>query len=171
MLSSRNEMIAVGVLIFYLAFVPGFQVVRDLLSTSVGKALALAGIIYVHKKLSCSVALLLVVVYLTCKSNAWEYLTNPTAEVDAKGTKCPDGYAYDFAMKKCQVSSSMAGGVPPPPDPSEDKNASVDTPPPNNKITTAPMTTPTATMPAANTPNEKSGVQPASGTSSSAAKV
>jgi len=171
MLSSRNEMIAVGVLIFYLAFVPGFQVVRDLLSTSVGKALALAGIIYVHKKLSCSVALLLVIGFLRSQMNSWEYLTNPTAEVDAKGTKCPDGYAYDFAMKKCQVSSSMAGGVPPPPDPSEDKNASVDTPPPNNKITTAPMTTPTATMPPANTPNEKSGVQPASGTSSSAAKV
>lgn len=170
MLSSRNEMIAVGVLIFYLAFVPGFEVVRDLLSTHVGKALALAGIIYVHKYVSCSVALLLVIGFLRCQMNAWEYMTNPTAEVDPEeGTKCPDGYAYDFAMKKCQVSSSMAGGVPPPD--SSEKGASVDTPPPNKKITTAPMTTPTATMPPVKPSDNKGGVQPASGSSSSAAHV
>ena len=47
MLSSRNEWILIGLLISYLAFIPSLQMIRDILSTSVGKAAALGGIVYV----------------------------------------------------------------------------------------------------------------------------
>ena len=164
MLSSRNEMIAVGALILYLAFVPGLQVVREILSTSVGKAVALAGIIYVHKYVSCSLALLLVVGYLRSQMSAWEGFETPTTTVDPTPT-CPDGYAYDAVMKKCQVSSAASPSIPP------TSGASVNMPPPNSTISTAPMTTPRPTMPPANPPPTMGGVQPASGSSSSVAHV
>jgi hypothetical protein len=96
MLSSRTELLVVGALVVYLAFNIRFQVVKDLLSNPVGKALALAGIVYVHQKLSCSVALLLVIAYVRCSSSSWEGFTTPTATV-APVTTCPDGYALDPA--------------------------------------------------------------------------
>jgi hypothetical protein len=169
MLSRTNEMIAVGALILYLAFVPSLQLVRDLLSTSVGKAFALAAIVYVHQKVSCSVALLLVVVYL--RAGSWEGFTAPTSTVEPTMT-CPDGYALDAVTKSCMVSSSMAGSIPPAPTGSA-MGASVTTPPPNSAISTAPMTTPMPTMPPVLTtpPITSGGVQPAMSTSSSSAGV
>ena len=168
MLSRTNELIAVGALIFYLAFVPSLQVVRDLLSTSVGKAAALAGIVYVHQKVSCSVALLLVVAYVRCARTSWEGFTTPTATVQPTVT-CPDGYAYDALTKNCVTSSSVAGSIPPAPTVSS-MGASVTTPPPNSAISTAPMTTPMPTMPPV-TPNVSGGVQPSMSSSSSVSPV
>ena len=46
-LTGRNEWLVIGVLILYIALMPGFQVVRDLLSTGVGKAVGLSVIVYV----------------------------------------------------------------------------------------------------------------------------
>jgi hypothetical protein len=43
--------------------------------------------------------------------------------------------------------------------------------PPNPAMSTAPMTTPTATMPPMMPPNTSGGVQPATGSSSSAAPL
>ena len=166
MLSSRNEMIAVGVLILYIAFVPGFDIVRELLSSSIGKALALAGIIYVHKYVSCSVALLLVIVFARCGFSAWEGLTNGP---------CSNGYAWDETKKACVVSSSVTPPVPPmppPPAPSTGGTvgASVNTPPPNSNVSTAPMTTPTASMPTGPA-NTGGGPTPSTGMSSTTGTV
>lgn len=169
MLSRTNEMIAVGALIFYLAFVPSLQVVRDLLASSVGKALALAGIVYVHQKVSCPLALLLVVAYVRCARTSWEGFTTPTTTVQPTCT-CPDGYAYDAVTKECKASSSMSGSVPPTPV-ELGVGASVSTPPPNPAISTAPMTTPMPTMPPVMPPITTGGVQPATSTSSSSAGV
>lgn len=169
MLSRTNEMIAVGALIFYLAFVPSLQAVRDILLTSVGKALALAGIVYVHQKVSCSVALLLVVAYVRCARTSWEGFTTPTATVEPTCT-CPDGYAYDVVTKECKVSSAAAGSIPPMPTESS-AGASVSTPPPSSRISTTPMTTPVPTMPPVMPPITSGGVQPAMSTSSSSAGV
>lgn len=171
MLSARNEMIAVGLLIAYLAFVPGLDVVRQMLATSVGKAAALAGIVYVHKKLSCSVALLLVVAYLRCTlGSGWEGFTTPTATVSPTCT-CPDGYAYDSISKECKPTSSMSGSVPVESESSSSTaGASISTPPPNSAVSTAPMTTPMPTMPPVG-PSASGGVQPSTGSSSSVAPV
>ena len=167
MLSARNEMIAVGILIVYLAFGPSLPLVRDLLSTSVGKGLALAGIVYVYKYVSCSVALLLVVWYL--KGNSWEGFTTPTTTVQPTIT-CPDGYAYDSVSKECKPTSSMSGSVPPESTPSSSMGASVSTPPPNPAVSTAPMTTPMPTMPPV-PPSSMGGVQPSTGVSSTVGSV
>ena len=168
MLSARNEMIAVGVLIVYLAFLPSLAVVRQILSNPVGKAVALAGIVYVYQKVSCSVALLLLVGYLRCSSSR-EGFTTPTTTVQPVIT-CPDGYAYDSVSKECKPTSSMSGSVPPESTPSSSMGASVSTPPPNSAVSTAPMTTPMPTMPPV-PPSSMGGVQPSTGVSSTVGSV
>ena len=170
MLSLRNELILVGVLIFYLAFIPSLQMVRDILATSVGKAVALAAIVYVYKYVSCSAALLLVIAYVRCSKTSREMFTTPTTTVQPTVT-CPDGYAYDSVSKECKPSSSMSGSIPPSP-PESGQGAPVTTPPPNASMSTAPMTTPTVTMPPPMMPpNTSGGVQPSMGSSSSVAPV
>ena len=194
MLSSRNELILVGVLIFYIAFIPSLQMIRDILATPFGKAAALAGIVYVYKYVSCSAALLLVIAYVRCARTSREMFTTPTTTVQPTIT-CPDGYAYDAMTKECKPTSSMSGSVPlenfdansPPPTtaagspptmsntmpsaPGSGPGAPVNTMPPNSSMSTAPMTTPTATMPPMMPPNTSGGVQPATGSSSSVAPV
>jgi len=171
MLSSRNEWIVVGVLIAYLAFVPSLQIVRDLLATPIGKALGLAGIVYVYKYVSCPAALLLVIAYVRCSRSSWEGFTTPSTTVQPTCT-CPDGYAYDSVSKECKPTSSMSGSVPPPPEPSlgSTTGASVSMPPPNSSISSAPMTTPMPTMPPVSPPST-SGVQPSMGMSSTVGSV
>jgi hypothetical protein len=170
MLSSRNEWIVVGVLIAYLAFVPSLQIVRDLLATPIGKALGLAGIVYVHKYISCPVALLLVIAYVRCASANLEMFTTPTTTVQPTVT-CPSGYAYDSVTKECKPSSSMSGSVPPPEASiGSMPGASVSMPPPNSAVSTAPMTTPMPTMPPVSPPST-SGVQPSMGMSSTVGSV
>ena len=170
MLSKRNELIAVGALVLYLVFVPSVQFVREILATGVGKAAALSSIVYVQKYVSCSVALLLAIAYVRCARTSWEGFTTPTATVTPVGTQCPDGYAFDSVANTCKASSSMSGSVPPSAvEPGV--GASVTAPPPNAKLSTAPMTTPTATMGPVNPPNVSGGVQPSGGSSSSVAHV
>ena len=169
MLSARNEMIVVGLLIVYLAFIPGLAVIRQILSNPVGKAVALAGIVYVYKFVSCSVALLLVVWYVRCSRSSWEGFTTPTTTVQPTIT-CPDGYAYDSMSKECKPTSSMSGSVPPESSPSSSMGASVSTPPPNSAVSTAPMTTPMPTMPPV-PPSSMGGVQPSTGVSSTMGSV
>ena len=166
MLSTRNELFVVGALIVYLAFGPKLQALRELLSTSVGKAAALAGIVYVHQKVSCAVALLLLVAYLRCTGATWEGFTTPTTTVSPI-MSCPDGYALDAVTKTCMASSSMSGSVPAPPE--STMGASVTTPPPNSAVSTAPMTTPTTTLPGVAPPTTMGGPQPSGGPSSTMA--
>ena len=170
MLSSRNEWIVVGVLIAYLAFVPSLQIVRDLLATPVGKALGLAGIVYVYKYVSCPAALLLVIVYVRSVIMNREMFTTPSATVQPTCT-CPDGYAYDSVSKECKPTSSMSGSVPPPEaSVGSTTGASVSMPPPNSSVSSAPITTPMPTMPPVPPPST-SGVQPSMGMSSTVGSV
>jgi len=190
-LSPRNEWIAIALLIVYLAFTPGFPLVKELLSTSVGKAAALAGIVYVWKYVSKVVAVLLVIGYMRCAkmTGVWEGLemaastcTCPpefTYDSTAKKCKnsaglmkdpvacsCPSGYTYDGVKKECIVSSVMSEPIAPP---------SVDAMPTNGgaplttgpTTSTAPMTTPGAaqeavgTAPAASAPTTVTPSPPA----------
>ena len=169
-MSSRNEWIVIGVLIAYLAFVPSLQIVRDLLATPVGKALGLASIVYVHKYISCPVALLLVIAYVRCASANLEMFTTPTTTVQPTIT-CPSGYAYDSVAKECKSTSSMSGSIPPPEaSVGSMPGASVSMPPPNSSVSSAPMTTPMPTMPPVSPPST-SGVQPSMGMSSTVGSV
>ena len=152
MLSSRNELILVGALIFYLAFVPRLQMVRELLATSVGKAAALAAIVYVYKYVSCSAALLLVIAYLRCGCNSREMMENPSTV-----TSLPN------------IPAVMPGppiNVTPP---TSGPGAPINTTPPNASMSTAPMTTPMPTMPPVpNTMiNPSGGFQPSMNSSTS----
>jgi hypothetical protein len=150
MLSSRNELILVGVLIFYIAFVPRLQIVRELLSTPIGKAAALAGIVYVYKYVSCSASLLLVVAYLRCGCNSREMMENPSSTVASLSAVMP-GTPINTAP------------------PTSGPGAPVNTMPPNTAISTAPMTTPMPTMPTIpNTMiNPSGGFQPSMNSTSS----
>jgi len=169
MLSRTNEMIAVGALILYLAFVPSSNGwTGDLFCSPVGKLISLATIVYVHQKVSCPLSLLLVIAYLRCGSS-WEGFETPTTTVEPTCT-CPDGYAYDSIKKICKVTSSAAGSIPPVLGVGANTGyASTSTPPPNTRISTAPMTTPMPTMPPVTPPITTGGVQPAMSTSSSSA--
>lgn len=168
MLSSRTEMIVVGALIVHIASGFRLQPLHDLLSTFVGKVLALGGIIYVHKKLSCSVALLLAIAYLRCCATSWESFTTPTTTVSPT-VSCPDGYAMDAVTNSCKAVSSMSGSIPAATESA--MGASVTTPPPNSKISTAPMTTPVPTMPTVSLPPSIGGVQPSGGSTSTVSPV
>lgn len=137
-LSRNTELGIVAVLIAYLAFTPGFQLIRDILSNPIGKALALAGIVYVWKFVSAIVAVLLLVGYVRCasKGNVWEGLAMPpvtctcgpgfkyndqlkTCVNDAGDIKdpaactCPAGYAYDTDSKECKEVSQTTEPVSP----------------------------------------------------------
>ena len=149
MLSSRNEWILVGALIFYLAFVPRLQMVRELLSTSIGKAAALGAIVYVYKYVSCSAALLLVIAYVRCGCNIREMMENPSTS-----TSIP------AVMPGTPINTTP---------PTSGPGAPVNTMPPNTAISTAPMTTPMPTMPTVpNTMiNPSGGFQPSMNSSSS----
>ncbi len=83
-LSTNTELIVLGVLILYIAFTPGFPVVRQFLSTPIGKAVGLAVVVYVWKYVSEPVALLLTVNFIRC-AGMREYLEMPKSN-------CPEGY-------------------------------------------------------------------------------
>jgi hypothetical protein len=72
-ISQKTEWVLVAVLILYIAFTPGLPVVREFLSSGVGKAVGLAVIIATWKYVSPAVALLLTVNFVRC-SGMREYL-------------------------------------------------------------------------------------------------
>lgn len=101
-LVGTQEWIVIGVLIAYLAFTPGFPMVRQFLSTGLGKAIGLAAIVAVWKYGSHPVALLLLVNFVRC-SGMREYLENPTpgaAGAAPPNTHCPENYSFDNGQCK-----------------------------------------------------------------------
>ena len=88
-LSATTEWIVIGVLILYIAFTPGIPVVREFLSTQVGKAVGLGVVVYVWKYVSEPVALLLTVNFVRC-AGMREYLVNMPSTTSEK--HCPSGY-------------------------------------------------------------------------------
>jgi len=76
-LSQKTEWVLVAVLILYIAFTPGLPVVREFLSSGVGKAVGLAVIIATWKYASPLVAILLAVSFVRCAPMR-EYLEGDT---------------------------------------------------------------------------------------------
>jgi len=102
MLTGRNEWIAIGALILYIAFVPCPQPMKEFFSSPIGKVLALSAVIYAWKFVSCPVAVLLLVAFL--RSGAVrEYLESETGMTSPTMTdyKCPDEFIYDVSKKMC----------------------------------------------------------------------
>lgn len=106
-LSQQTEWIVIAVLIAYLSFTSGLQPVKTLLASPVGKAAALAGIVYVWKYVSPVIALLLLIGFCRCcgSSSVWEGLEGSSAD---GGCKCPTGYLYDAGSKKCKNAAGTS---------------------------------------------------------------
>ncbi len=103
-ISQKTEWILIAALIAYIAFTPGLAVVRQLLSTNVGKAVGLAAVVAVWKHVSPIVALLLTVSLVRCASMR-EYMENgstapPTASGPPPNTYCPDNHSFDNGQCK-----------------------------------------------------------------------
>jgi hypothetical protein len=104
-LDRRTELIVSGVLIAYLAFTPGFQIIKDILATGLGRAAFLAMVVYVFKFVSASVALLLLVGYIRCiKMKVWEGADDSTIQTDASTPTftCDEGFTYATDVGKCR---------------------------------------------------------------------
>lgn len=138
--TQTQEWILVAALIAYIAFTPGFDVVRSFLSTSVGKALGLAAIVYVWKCVSPVVALLLVVSFVRCSGGLMrEGLgtcppgTTPKSDMPGKCSKMENGKE----MLVDEVPATAPPAAPP---------AAPPTPPPMTSspvpATTHPLTVP-----------------------------
>lgn len=108
-LSQKTEWIVVGVLIVYIAFFQPLPVLRDMMATPVGKAVALAGVVYVWKYVSAVVALLLAVAVVRCMSmgRVWEMFSGAETSCTCEGT----GYTWDAASKKCKDKDGKEGTV------------------------------------------------------------
>jgi len=98
-LSQRNEWIAVGALILYIAFVPTFPAVRDFLGSALGKVVGLAAIVYAWKFVSEPVAILLVVAMLRAGAIR-EFADDPSMKPDVS-QHCEAGYELT-KDKKCK---------------------------------------------------------------------
>lgn len=102
-LTGRNEWIAIAALILYIALIPTPYAVKELLSTPVGKAVALVGIVYVWKYVSCPVAALLLIAFVRV-GGMREYLESETGMTPPAATtdyKCPDEFIYSAEKKSC----------------------------------------------------------------------
>lgn len=107
-LSKTTELVILGGLIAYIAFFPRIPVVRDMLSTSVGKAIALAAIVYVGKTTSLLIAVLLAIAYLRCASaSIWEGFSGAEDTCICE----EDGFKWDAATKTCKNDQGMEGKV------------------------------------------------------------
>ncbi len=98
-ISQKTEWILIAALIAYIAFTPGLQAVRQILSTDIGKALGLAAVVAVWKYVSPVVALLLTVSLLRCASMR-EYMENPSSSTPPPNTHCPENYMFDNGQCK-----------------------------------------------------------------------
>ena len=107
-LSRNTEWGIIAALVAYLAFTPGFQVVRDVLATPLGKAAVLLTIVYVWKYVSAVIAVLLVVGYMRCaKNNIWEMFSGAEETCVCEGS----GYVWDRTSKVCKNVEGQTGVV------------------------------------------------------------
>jgi hypothetical protein len=131
-LNNTTEWAIIGALIVYIALTPGFQVVRDFLNSTIGKVLALSGIIYVWKYVSQPIAILLTISVVRCMGMR-EGMKNPRAHCptgftlsddnickDDKGndgppaTICLEGQTWNASTGVCDgSSSSTTAGIEP----------------------------------------------------------
>lgn len=101
-LKQTTEGIVIAGLIVYLAFFQPFAFLRELLATPIGKAAALAGIVYVTKFVSIPIAILLSIAYVRCATTSvgMEGMENQTCT-------CPSGYVYEESSKKCRSATGQ----------------------------------------------------------------
>ena len=102
-LAANVEWALIVVLIVYIAFTPGFPIVKQFLLAPIGRAVALGTVMYVWKTVSPAVAALLLVSYLRCAPTR-EGLENPETpptEKFERSCACPNGFDFDRASKKC----------------------------------------------------------------------
>lgn len=99
MLTGRNEWIAIGVLILYIAFVPCPYAMKEFFGTPIGKAIALGVVVYAWKYVSAPVAILLLVSFL--RSGAIREYMDETGVSSDNNYKCPDGFMYSTEKKMC----------------------------------------------------------------------
>jgi hypothetical protein len=107
-LSQNTEWAIIVGLVLYIAFTPGFQAVRDVLSTGIGKAVGLAIIVWAWKSLSPLIALLLVVNFVRCASMR-ERMESGAGAMPSSTTHCPEGYTLD---PDGQCKNESGGSVP-----------------------------------------------------------
>ena len=103
MLTGRNEWIAIGVLIVWIAFVQTPAAVKEFFGSAIGKVIALGGIVYVWKYVSCPVAVLLLVLFL--RSGAIrEYAVDPSMKPSDSmpSCHCEPGFDMDPTTKQCK---------------------------------------------------------------------
>lgn len=118
-LTRKTELVVIAALIAYIAFTPGFQMVKDILATPLGKAAGLAGIVYVWKSVSPIIAILLAISFMRCaKWNVWEMFSgaetacvceNSAAIWDAQSKTCKDASGNPAgAVKTCTCANGYA---------------------------------------------------------------
>lgn len=106
MLTGRNEWIAIGALILWIAFVPCPYQMKQFFATPIGKVIALGAVIYAWKYVSCPVSILLLVAFLRSGSLR-EYLeaatgvVPPAATISANDYTCPSEYTYSTEKMMC----------------------------------------------------------------------
>jgi len=106
-LTRNTEWAVIAALIVYLSFIPGLQIVKSTLATPVGKAAALAVIIYVWKFVSCPIALLLTIAFLRCaKWNTWEMFSGAETACTCE----TPGAIWDAQSKTCKDATGNAAG-------------------------------------------------------------
>lgn len=172
-LTRTTEWAVIAALIAYIAFTPGFKLVKDILATPLGKAAGLAAIVYVWKSVSAIVAILLTIAFLRCaKWNVWEMFSgaesactceNPQAIWDSQSKTCKDatgndagpvktctcanGYAWDGGEKGKKECIPVSGTQPPVPPPAVSPMTPTPGAPATGGVTAPsvpPMTTPGA---------------------------
>lgn len=109
-LSQQTEWIVIGALIVYIAFVPSVQVVKDLLSSAVGKALGLAVVVYAWKYVSGPVALLLFTAMWRA-GGIREGADDPSMKPAEPDCHCPTGQTIDPVTKQCKKPDGTSGGA------------------------------------------------------------
>lgn len=105
MLTGRNEWIAVGALIVWIALIETPPALKEFLGSTIGKAAALGAVVYTWKCVSQLVAVLLVVALL--RSGAVrEYADDPSIKPSPE-CHCEAGYEMDSATKQCKKGTEM----------------------------------------------------------------
>jgi hypothetical protein len=106
-LTRKTEWAIIAVLIVYIAFSSGFQIVKDILATPLGKAAGLAAIVAVWKFVSPTIALLLAISFLRCaKSNVWEMFSGAETACTCE----TPGAIWDAQSKTCKDATGNAAG-------------------------------------------------------------
>lgn len=106
-LTRNTEWAVIAALIAYIAFTPGFQVVKSILATPLGKAAALGAIVYTWKYISAPIALLLTISFLRCaKWNVWEMFSGAESSCTCETS----GAIWDAQSKTCKDANGNAAG-------------------------------------------------------------